>query len=169
MKLVAATLLLLALTAVGNQSCATATGLSTIQVDQPPAAGTYHLLLHGCNYTNDPHTIAFFWPTEQPYTFKPYSPAFQFRLLEGLPMADALAQAHDFVNCSPHFDTARLRAVTKQPDGIIGYELRPLYVQPSPLLRRDVLQVYYRLLGAQEVRINIIPFTPLDDDRNDID
>lgn len=159
----------LILTAVLLHACAPSTRLSTVKVEHPPTEGAYHLLLHGCNYTNDPNTIAFFWPATQDYTFKPYSPAFQYRLIENLLLPEALSQARDFVICSPHFDGTRLSAVKDRQDGVLGYELRPLYFQPSPLLRRDLLHVSYRFMDAQTIRVNITPLSDLDDDDQDND
>ncbi len=157
-------LLLLLLTLA---ACAPESRLTTAVVDLPPEGGSYSLILHGCNYGNDPYTIAFLWPEDQPYTFKPHSPAFQYRTREGLPAGEAMDLARDFVNCSPHFRNARLSAIYDRQNGLIGYELRPLYVQPSPFLRRDILRVYYRHLEDHKIRINII--TLQDTNHDDMD
>ena len=125
---------------------------------------TYTLILHGCNFGNDPATVAFLRREDQPYTLTPYSPEFQYRLHFGLAADDALAQAREFVNCSPHFSHSSLRGIFAPDGNLIGYELRPFY---QPLFSRwqDLLDISYSFREEQVV----IYITPqlLDDDYDD--
>lgn len=156
---------ILFLCALVLQSCAApGTRLSTSGIAERPAEVSYHLLLHGCNYGNDPNTIAFLWPSDQPYSFEPHSPAFLYRTHENLPWAEAMTKARDFIDCSPHFENARLRAIVGPQGQAIGYELRPLYTQPSPFRRADILQVSYYQLADGVIRVYITPLPEIDDD-----
>lgn len=155
-------LLLILLLILLAGACAPGPRLTTAVTKQPPAEGTYTLLLHGCNYGNDPATIAFFWPQDQAYQLIPYSPAFQFRRESGLTADRALAAAEEFINCSPHFSHPRLSAIRDQQQRLIGYELRPLYQLPSPFPRQDMLNVSYYELADQQIRVYITPLPLLE-------
>lgn len=123
--------------------------------------GSYTLILHGCNYGNDPETIAFLGREESPYPLQPYSPEFQYRVTTGLSADEALAQAREFIVCSAHYSHARLREIVDPTGTISGYELRPLY-QLGVFRQPDLLAVSYRLEN-ERIMIYLTPH-PLEDD-----
>lgn len=156
--------LLLSLTLI---SCAPGLRLETTRAEDSALIGTYTLILHGCSYGNDTSTIAFLQPENQPYTFAPASPAFQFRVEEGVPAATALAKAQEFINCSAHYQRPQLRAILGLQGEVIGYELRPIY-RLSGFGVPDVLNVSYYVEG-QQVLIYVTPMNRENDgdDRDD--
>ncbi|MFH7319762.1 hypothetical protein ACHHRT_04015 [Desulfurivibrio sp. D14AmB] len=152
------------LTALLLAACAPGPRVELRPASEVMSDTTYTLILHGCNFGNDPATVAFLRREDQPYTLTPYSPEFQYRLHSGLKADKALAQARDFVNCSPHFSHSSLRGILGPAGELIGYELRPSY-QPLFFRWRDLLDISYSL-RAERVVIYITPQL-LDDDYDD--
>jgi hypothetical protein len=91
--------------------------------------GTYTVILYGCNYFNDPETIAFLAKAGSgaPYIFEPYAPDFKYRVEKGVDAKKALADAMKFVNCNTAFRKAQLSRILAHDGDTIGYEVRPLY------------------------------------------
>ena len=126
--------------------------------------GDYTLILHGCNYGNDPETVAFLSREASPYPLQPYSPPFQYRVHSGLSARTALAQAREFIVCSAHYSHARLQAISDPAGAISGYELRPLY-HLGFFRHSDLLDISYRLEN-ERVMIYLTPIA-LEDDPNE--
>ena len=132
--------------------------LTTEWVSPSDITGTFTLILYGGNYLNDVHTIAFLDSEGDQYTFEPYAPEFEYRVLKGLPAKKALDMAQDFVstidNC---FMRSQLSRVLDQNGKTIGYELRPFYL-PTCYGLSDVLDVsYWNKSGKVVIRIRLYP------------
>lgn len=134
------------------------TPLKTEWVNPSDATGTFTLILYGGNYFNDVYTIAFLDSEGDQYTFEPYAPEFEYRVLKGLSAKEALDKAQDFVstigNC---FSRSQLSKVLDQNGKTIGYEMRPYY-NPICYGLSDVLDVsYWNKSGKVVIRIKLYP------------
>ncbi|MFA5353914.1 MAG: hypothetical protein WC291_06780 [Thermodesulfovibrionales bacterium] len=127
--------------------------------DAAPAEvqGVYRLFLFGGNFLNDLRTVAILAKEETGYTFEPYAPAFDYRVLKEVPAKDALREAESFVGQHPSFSRSQLSRILDPKGQVIGYELRPLY-RPFDVGVSDVLDVTYWLSnGKVVVRVRLIP------------
>jgi len=143
---------------VVSGSDALETPLSTEWVNASDVTGTFTLILYGGNYFNDIHTIAFLDSEGDRYTFEPYAPAFEYRVIKGLSAKEALDKAQNFVstigNC---FLRSQLSKVLDKNNKTIGYELRPFYM-PTCYGLSDVLDVsYWNKDGKVVIRIRLYP------------
>ncbi|HXX80040.1 MAG TPA: hypothetical protein VEI46_00695, partial [Thermodesulfovibrionales bacterium] len=93
-----------------------------------------------------------------PYTFEPYAPAFEYRLLKGLSAREALDKAQDFVSTTGNcFVRSQLSKVLDRNDKTIGYELRPFY-NPLCYGLADVLDVsYWNKDGKIVIKVKVKP------------
>jgi len=132
--------------------------LRTEWVNQSEVAGSFTLILYGGNYFNDLQTIAFLDAEGYPYTFEPYAPAFEYRLLKGLSAREALDKAQDFVSTTGNcFVRSQLSKVLDRNDKTIGYELRPFY-NPLCYGLADVLDVsYWNKDGKIVIKVKVKP------------
>jgi hypothetical protein len=141
-----------------NDSDALEKPLRTEWVNASDVTGTFTLILYGGNYFNDVHTIAFLDSEGDQYTFEPYAPEFEYRLVKGLSAKEALDKAQNFVstidNC---FLRSQLSRVFDQNGKTIGYEVRPFY-NPICYGLTDVLDVsYWNKNGKIVIRIRLYP------------
>ena len=134
------------------------TPLNTEWVNAPDVSGTFTLILYGGNYFNDVHTIAFLDSEGDQYTFEPYAPEFEFRLVKGLSAKEALDKAQHFVSTTDNcFLRSQLSRVLDQNGKTMGYELRPFY-NPICYGLADVLDVsYWNKNGKVVIRIRLKP------------
>jgi hypothetical protein len=134
------------------------TPLRSEWVNPSDVTGTFTVILYGGNYLNDIHTIAFLDSEGDQYTFEPYAPEFEYRVLKGISAKEALDKAQDFVstidNC---FSRSQLSKVLDQNGKTIGYEMRPFYNTICYGLS-DVLDVsYWNKGGKVVIRIKLYP------------
>jgi hypothetical protein len=139
-------LLLQLLLIVSLVSCATGPMLSTRPADTKDLAGSFTLVLYGCNYMNDLETVAVLDAEGDEYTFQPYAPDFQYRLWKGVPAQKAVEAAEEFVRCNPSFSRVQVSSIVDTGGKAIGYEIRPLYL-PFAYGLSDVIDVLYWLRG----------------------
>jgi hypothetical protein len=134
------------------------TPLRTEWVNAPDVTGTFTLILYGGNYFNDVHTVAFLDSEGDRYTFEPYAPEFEYRLVRGLSAKEALDKAQHFVSTiGSCFLRSELSKVLDQSGKTIGYELRPLYNSVCYGVV-DVLDVsYWNKNGKVVIRIRLKP------------
>lgn len=116
--------------------------------------GTYTLYQYGCHYRDDVENAVILAPEGGRYSFDIYGPAFDYKVRTGVPGADALAKADEFLKCSFYYKTAQLRSVLDPAGNAIGYELRPLY-SPLDFGRDDVLTITYSLKDNNRVVVFI--------------
>jgi len=141
-----------------NGSDALETPLKTEWVNPSEVTGTFTVIFYGGNYFNDVHTIAFLDSEGDQYTFEPYAPEFEYRVLKGLSAKEALDKAQDFVSTMDNcFSRSQLSKVLDQNGKTIGYELRPFYNTICYGLA-DVLDVsYWNKGGKVVIRIRLYP------------
>lgn len=144
--------------ALVKDSDALETPLKTEWVNTVDAAGTFTLILYGGNYLNDVHTIAFLDLEGDQFTFEPYAPEFEYRLVKGLSAKEALDKAQHFVSTiGSCFLRSELSKVRDQSGKTIGYEVRPLYNSFCYGVA-DVLDVsYWSKKGKVVIRIRLKP------------
>ncbi|TAN42460.1 MAG: hypothetical protein EPN25_03215 [Nitrospirae bacterium] len=142
---------------LGAAGCSVRGGLRTERVTDPGIPGNYTLVLHGCRYLDDPETIAFLDREGDGITFEPYTADFNYRTIKGLSAAEALAAAGHFVACNTSFRSSQISSIFAEKGGVLGYELRPLYL-PYTYGLDDILLTDYRLRGERMViRIRLDP------------
>jgi hypothetical protein len=140
------------------QACVHGTSLKTVVPHTVDVQGTYTLILYGGNYSGDLETVAILDREGDRYTFEPYSPAFNYRVIKGQTSDHALPAAEQFVRRAPSYQSEQLRSVLDETGTVIGYELRPLYL-PFVYGTSDVLDIDYRSRGEKViVTIRLKPF-----------
>ncbi len=120
--------------------------LLTYAAQESEVKGTYTLILYGGGYSGDIKTVAILDLEGDGYTFDPYAPDFDYRVIKGLTGADALKKAEEFVRSHYAFRNSYLSKVVSRQGKTIGFELRPLYLTieyGTP----DVLETYYSEKG----------------------
>lgn len=125
-------------------SCTTGIRLNTQGTGYSEAAGTYRVILFGCNFNNDLETIAFLDKEGDKYAFEPYAPDFKFKIKKGVPAKEALKEAGEFVNCNTSFMHFQTYGIIGPNGETLGYEVRPLY-EPFAYGAQDVLLTDYWL------------------------
>ena len=126
------------------QACSPGKALRTDSAPGGDMPGTYTLILYGGNFGDDLETIALLDKEGDRYTFEPYAPDFVFRSKKGMTAENALREAEAFIHAHPESHSERFLSIRDENGGIIGYELRPLYL-PITFGTDDVLDVNYRL------------------------
>ncbi len=145
------------LIALSCLACTPGIRLNTMGARDSEVAGTYTMILYGCNYPDDLHTIAFLDKEGDSYSFDPYTPAFNYRVVKGVEPKDALAVARRFVSCNTSFNNSQLSRIVAPDGATLGYEVRPLY-HPFTYGVDDVLYTDYRLKGDKVViTVSIVP------------
>jgi hypothetical protein len=119
--------------------------------------GAYTLILYGSRHISDVETVAILDKEGDQYTFEPYAPAFDYRVMKGVPAKEALDQAYRFISWHPSFYQARLSRIVDGRGTVIGYEMRPLY-EPFTFGFSDVLDINYRISDSTvSVWIRLLP------------
>jgi hypothetical protein len=90
--------------------------------------GTYTVILYGCRHPADLENMAILVDESTGYPFEVYALPSLYKVKNGLPAPEALAEATTFINCSfyPVWQTV-LRKVSDNTGKTMGYELKPLY------------------------------------------
>lgn len=132
--------------------------LSVQGIDAVDAAGTYTAVLYGCNFNDDPESIAFLDREGDPYVMEPYAPSFNFRTVKGLGAKDAFDLAEGFLHCSTSLQGYQIRQISAPGAGVIGYEVRPLSY-PFVYGADDMLTVdYWMKDGRVTIFIRLKPW-----------
>lgn len=131
--------------------------------------GVFTLILHGGNYSDDLETVAFLDREGDAYTFDIYAPDFNYRVIKGVSAQEGLTKAEEFVSGNSAFHQARLSSIVDDRSGIIGYEVRPLYL-PFTYGTDDVLDIWYAEKGNKVgVTIRLKPSVENMKSRDDFD
>ena len=125
-------------------SCSSERYLRTESAKAGETTGVYNLILYGGNYSNDIKTLAILVREGEPYSFEIFAPAFDYRIIKGVPAEEAFKIAEKFVSFHREFWKAQMRKIIDRKGNIIGYEIRPLYY-PVTSSESNPLNVYYRL------------------------
>jgi hypothetical protein len=131
-------------------SCTPGIRLNTEAAESSGVSGIYTVILYGCNFSNDLETIALLDREDDRYTFDPYAPAFKYKAKRGVPAAEALVEAENFLKCSTSFKQSQLSKIVAPDGDILGYEVRPLYYSFA-YGGVDVLYTDYRIKGDKVV------------------
>jgi hypothetical protein len=113
--------------------------------------GTYALLLYGCHYPSDVKNAAFFVEEGSKYPLEIFDLDTSYKTIKGLSAQEALAKAEAFLRCSTY--SVWQTQFSRIPDGsggIVGYEMRPLFI-PYQLGLADVLNISYSLKGGKVI------------------
>jgi hypothetical protein len=145
--ILAAAALLLALS--GPHAFAAGKQLKTESAGQAAITGNYTMLLYGCRYPDDIENAAILVSEGSRYPVEIYAPDTRYKVKKGLEAQKALAEANEFVRCSVRrVWQTQIRRILDDADGIIGYEVRPLYY-PYDVGSADVLLISYALKGGK--------------------
>lgn len=122
----------------------TATGkrIRTEPLREGEISGVFTLILYGGNYFDDLETVAFLDREGDAHTFDIFAPEFNYRIIKDLTFEEGLKKAEVFASGNNSFHQIRLSSVVDEKAGIIGYEVRPLYL-PFAYGTDDVLDVWY--------------------------
>lgn len=120
---------------------------SAPEVRPQEVTGTYTLILYGGRHGNDVETLAILSREGSGYTFVMNAPDFDYKVIAGMPAADALKRAEESVLFHPYTWRASLSPIVA-PDGrTVGYEMRPLY-QTTIFGESNIMDVQYAFRGA---------------------
>lgn len=107
--------------------------------------GSYTLMLYGCHYPSQADNVAILVKEDGKYPFEIFDIDRSYRVKKGVPAQEALAEANSFVRCTTHtIWMTELRKIPDDAGGIVGFELRPLYV-PLEFGISDVMRISYAL------------------------
>jgi len=121
--------------------------------------GTFTLLLYGCNYPSDVKNVAFFVSEDSKYPLDIFDIDTSYKVKKGLTAQQAMDAANLFVRCSSfRVWQTQLQLIPDDSGGIVGYELRPLYI-PYELGAVDAMNINYFLKNGK-----VITYIELDPD-----
>jgi hypothetical protein len=113
--------------------------------------GTFTLFLYGCNYPSDVKNVAFFVSEDSKYPLDIFDIATSYKIKKGLTAQQAMDEANSFVRCSSfRVWQTQLQLIPDDSGGIVGYELRPLYM-PYELGAVDAMDINYFLKNGKVV------------------
>jgi hypothetical protein len=113
--------------------------------------GTFTLLLYGCNYPSDVKNVAFFVSENSKYPLDIFDIDSSYKVKKGLSAQQAMDAANSFVRCSSYkVWQTQLQLIPDDSGGIVGYELRPLYL-PYQLGAVDAMIINYFLKNGKVV------------------
>jgi len=113
--------------------------------------GTYTLLLYGCQYPADVKDVAFFVSDDSKYPLDIIDIDSSYKVKTGLTASQAMDAASKFVRCSSYsLWQTQLQQIPDENGGVIGYELRPLYL-PYQLGVVDAMDISYFLKNGKVV------------------
>ncbi len=105
--------------------------------------GVFSLILFSGPWPGAVANVAFLDREDDRITLEPFAPAFSFRVVKSLTAEEAIAQAEAFVSLHSSFNRSRITRISDDYGRIIGYEIRPLYMQTTFGLE-DILDISYR-------------------------
>jgi hypothetical protein len=131
-------------------ACAPGIRLNVQGTPDAEVAGIYTVIFYGCNFSEDPETVAFLDREGDPYTLEPYAPDSNYRVRQGVPAKDAFIMADHFLRCNTAFRGTQTRRIVGPGGETVGYEVRPFY-DALVYGAGDVLAVDYWLKGDRVV------------------
>jgi hypothetical protein len=140
------------------QGCMAGKQLMTGAADPSEVKGTYTLLLYGCHYPAQIQDVAILVDEAGRYPVSIYDLDSSYTVKKDVPAEQALSEADRFVRCSTYkIWRTEMRKILDDSGGILGYEVRPLYM-PVEFGAADVIQTSYSLQkGAVRVYIRLFP------------
>jgi len=140
------------------QGCMAGKQLMTGAADPTEVKGTYTLLLYGCHYPAQIQNVAIFVAETSKYPVRIHDLDTSYTVKTGIPAEQALSEADRFVRCSTNkIWRTEMRKILDDSGGIIGYEVKPLYM-PFEFGIADVIQTSYSLQkGTVNAYIRLFP------------
>ena len=118
--------------------------MKTTEIEESGIKGAiFTLILYSGTWPNAVANVAFLDREDDRIALEPYAPDFTFKLMKGLTSAEAFARAEEFVSHHSSFLRSRIAAIADEYDRVIGYEIRPLYLQTT-FGSEDILDISYR-------------------------
>jgi hypothetical protein len=144
--------------AVLMQACMAGKQLRTSEADRAEVKGTYTLLLYGCHYPAQIQDVAILVDEGSKYPVEIYDIDSSYTVKKGVPAEQALIEADRFVRCSMNkIWQTQMRKILDDSGGLIGYEVKPLYM-PLEFGTPDLIMVSYSLQkGTVRVYIRLFP------------
>ena len=139
-------------------SCMSSIRLTPSGADPQAVTGTYTLLLYGCRYPADAQNVAFLVSDTSKYPLDIYDLDTSYKVKANVPAQQALNEANSFLRCTSYrLWQTQLQSIPDGSGGIIGYEMRPLYL-PLEFGKPDILLINYALRnGKARVYIKLDP------------
>ena len=134
---------IIVLSSTAGYSCSSGRYLRTESTKAGEITGVCNLILYGGNYSNDIKTFAILVRQGGPYSFEIFAPAFDYRIIKGVPAEEAFKRAEKFVSFHHDFWKVQMRKIIDDNGNTIGYEIRPLYY-PVTSTESNPLNVYYK-------------------------
>ncbi len=136
--------------------CASGTLLSSRSLaGLETSPGAYNLILYGGQNARDFRSIVILDRVGDPYTILPFGAAFNYRIIDNLTAAEAMARGERFINDLAEYRTMERREIYAPDKTVIGYELRPLYMPLSTGLLGDLLDTSYLLQAENRVLVYV--------------
>jgi hypothetical protein len=140
------------------QGCSLGTQLRTETADSKGIEGTYDLFTYGCRYPDDIEHAAFLIAPDKAGMVELYVPATSYKVKQGIPADQALAEANTHVRCGVRtVEAIRFLRILDGSGGTLGFEVLPRYPATN-VGGMDPLNVSYALEdGKIIVYINLLP------------
>ncbi|MBA3015851.1 MAG: hypothetical protein KKD63_00305 [Proteobacteria bacterium] len=120
-----------------------------------PDPGSYDLILYGGQNPHDFRTVAILDRTDDQYAIIPFGAAFNYRIIKGLPAAEALEMGSRFISDITAFRAEEMREIYGPKNIVIGYELRPVYMPLTTGWLGDILITSYHLIEKGHVTVYV--------------
>lgn len=127
-----------------------ASNLTLKEVSEGEIKGTFNLLLYGGRHGNDIETIAFLDIIDDDYEIELYTNDYNYKKVMSVTDKDAIQRAKTFVSWHSSFMNYSIRKIITNKGGLIGYEIKPLYM-PFEYGLTDVFDNSYWLRGKKAV------------------
>jgi hypothetical protein len=138
--------------------CTLGTQLQSVTADPRTIAGTYDLYTYGCRYPHDVEHAAFLITPDKAGMVELYVPATSYKIKQGLPADQAIAEANMHIRCGVHtVEETRVHRIPDGSGGTLGYEFLPRYPYTDEG-GKDPLNVTYALKdGKVVIYIHLFP------------
>jgi hypothetical protein len=131
--------------------------LKTEQVKEGEISGTFSLILYGSRHMEDVETVAILDKEGDDYTFEPFAPEFNYKIMKNVPAKEAFRTAIEFVSWHSSFRRVQLSRIFDYKGNTLGYELKPLYF-PLTFGVSETIEVDYWVKGNKVIiRIKLLP------------
>lgn len=136
-------------------ACVSGRILTTNRGDLPQdMKGTYTLILYGGQNVNDLELLAILDREDDSFRLEPFGGELNASTKQGMTLADAFDEAKRFVGQHTAFLTYETRIINGPGDGILGYEVRPIFL-PTATGMSDPLDSTYLLLPDNTVNVYV--------------
>lgn len=136
-------------------ACVSGQILTTNRANIPQdGSETYTLILYGGQNTNDLELLAVLDREDDSYSMEPFGGELNADIKQGMTLANAYEEAKRFVGQHTAFLTYETRIINGPGDGILGYEVRPIFLATATG-NSDPLDSTYLLLPDNIVKVYV--------------